>query len=237
ERRAFAEQLLVLGRRLARKRQRRAHQRAQLLEADRLRHVVEGARLQRRDRVLGAAEGGDYRHRQVCAQARNVTHQLAGLAVGQPHVGEAELKATVLQPLLRLGDGRHARHPEAHLEQRQLEQLADVGLVVDHQRLVVARLLASLDPGHGLAGLLATTRKCAPETSRTCSSTARLAAHSSRARYRPRPVPKLSVVKNGSKSWPRLDGGTPGPLSVTLSSTRSPALRAEMRIAAGSARA
>jgi hypothetical protein len=43
----------------------------------------------------------------------------------------------------------------------------------------------------------------------------------------------LSVVKKGSNSWPRLDGGTPGPLSITLSSTRSPALRAEMRIAAG----
>src|SRR5262249_11465438 len=107
----------------------------------------------------------------------------------------------------------------------------------DHEHLVVARLLASLDPVHDLAGLRATTRKCAPEASRTYSRTARLAAHSSRARERPSPVPLLSVVKKGSKSCPRLEGGTPGPLASTPNSSRAPAVRAERRIAPGSARA
>jgi len=57
----------------------------------------------------------------------------------QAHVGEAEVVAIALQPLLRLGDRAYALHAEPHLDQRQLEQLADVGLVIDDQDIGAAR--------------------------------------------------------------------------------------------------
>src|SRR2546428_297234 len=197
ERRAFAEQALVLCRRRGRQRQRRAHQGAQLLEAHRLGDVIEGPGLERGDRVFRAAESGDHRHRKIARKAGDVAHQLEALAVGQAHVGEAQVVALVLEPLLGLGDGAGARHAQAHLDQRQLEQLADVGLVIDDQDLRPARRHASLGALHAWR---ATMRKCAPALSSTYSSSARLAAHSSRARYSPRPVPLLSVVKKGSNS-------------------------------------
>src|SRR5688500_14223359 len=221
ERRALAEHLLALGRRRRRQRERRAHQRAQLLQPDRLGDIVEGAGLERRDGVLRAAVRGDHRHRQVDRQAGDMAHQVQAFAVGEPHVGEAQVVALGLEPLLGLGDRAHARHAQPHLHQRELEQLADVGLVVDHQHLGAGGRRAPLRPAAHARASRARMRKCAPAGPFTYSSSARLAAHSSRARYSPRPVPLLSVVKNGSNSWPWLAAGTPGPLSMTLNSTRS----------------
>src|SRR5205807_2326726 len=239
ERRAVAQQPLALGRRLGGigQRQRRFHQGAQLLETDRLGNVVEGARLERGDRVLGAAMSGDHSHRQVGAEPGDMAHQLEPLAVREPHVSEAEVVAIALQPLLRLGDRAHALHAEPHLDQRQLEQLANVGLVVDDQDIGAARRGAPFGALHAARASLITILKCAPGMSLTYSSSAWLAAHSSRARYRPRPVPLLSVVKNGSNSWPWLDGGTPGPLSMTLNSTRPAKPPSATRTLRGSLRA
>ncbi len=232
-------QVLVSRRRLAAvgQRKRGAHQRAQLLEPDRLRDIVEGARLERGHRVLGAAVGGDHRHRDVGGLPGNVAHQVESFAVGEAHVGQAKVVALLLQPLLGLGDGADRGDLEPHAHQRQLEQLADIGLVVDHQYVGAARSGAPLGALHAARASLITILKCAPGMSLTYSSNARLAAHSSRARYRPRPVPLLSVVKNGSNSWPWLDGGTPGPLSMTLNSTRPAKPPSAMRTLRGSLRA
>src|SRR5438132_1670069 len=88
-----------------RKRERRAHQRAQLLEPDRLGDIVEGARLERRHGVLGAAVSGDYSHRHVGRVPGDVAHEVEALAVRQAHVGETEVVALLLELFLRLGDG------------------------------------------------------------------------------------------------------------------------------------
>src|SRR5207244_12936955 len=190
-------------------------------------HVVEGAGLERGHRVLGAAVGGDHGHRHIGGLAGDVAHQVEAFAVGEPHVGQAKVVALLLQALLRLGDGADRRDIEPHAHQRQLEQLADIGLVVDDQDVGGRALQAARASRHRM-------RKCAPAESLTYSSVARLAAHSSRARYRPRPVPLASVVKNGSNSWPWLDGGTPGPLSMTLNSTRPAKPPSAMRTLRGS---
>src|SRR5262249_17364211 len=143
----------------------------------------------------------------------------------------------VLQQVLRLGERADAGDAEPHLHQRELEQLADVGLVVDYQHL-----RAALRPGSAF-GLFHDGRasrqrilKCAPGVSSTYSRIARLALHSSRARYRPRPVPLLSVVKNGSNSCPWSTAGTPRPLSKTESSMRSAKAPMARRTLRGSAR-
>jgi hypothetical protein len=111
-----------------------------------------------------------------------VPHEIEALAIGEPHVGEAQVEALLLQALLRLGDRGRRGHGEPHLDQRELEQLADIGLVVDHQHLRAALRRASFGALHDPGALRATTRKCAPAPAWTYSSSARLAAHSSRAR-------------------------------------------------------
>src|SRR5439155_25689277 len=145
-------------------------------------------------------------------------------------------EALVLQALLCLGDGADARHVEPHAHQGQLEELADVGLVIDDEHLG-GSALGAVGSSHAARASRQRMRKCAPGMSFTYSSVARLASQSSRARYRPSPVPFASVVKNGSKSCPWLAPATPGPLSMTLNSTRS-AKRATRTITLrGSARA
>src|SRR5687768_3492105 len=149
-------------------------------------------------------------------------HQLETLAVAQAHVGEAQVVALGLQALLRLGDRAHAFHPEAHLGEGELEQLADIGLVVDHQNVGRARRGGTpFDSFHVDFAWRQRMRKCAPGGLFAYSRVALFASQSSRARYRPRPVPLASVVKNGSNSCAWIEAGTPGPLSITESSTRS----------------
>jgi CheY-like chemotaxis protein len=184
ERRAFAEELLVLGRDLApvRKRQRGLHERAQLLEADRLRDVVERAGLERGDGIVGAAEGGDHGHRQVAAHRSDVAHQLQPLPVREAHVGKAQVVAIRLQARLGVGHGADALHAEAHLQQRELEQLANVGLVVHNQHARARGASGATLGGLHVRAALSRTRKCAPERSFTYSSRPPLAEQSSRAR-------------------------------------------------------
>ena len=52
-----------------------------------------------------------------------------------------------------------------------------------------------------------------------CASTKRLAVES------PSPVPRALVVKNGVKSFSRISGGMPGPLSVTVMRHIEPVVR------------
>ena len=151
-RRAFAEQPvraagLRLGRSLLRQVERRLDERAQLFERQRLRHVIERARLQCRNRVLGAAVRRDHRDRKVGAMRADVAHQLEAVAVRQPHVGEAEVEALALEKAGRLGDRSGALDPEAHADQGQLQQLADVGFVVDHEHRGL-RCCAAFRPVH-----------------------------------------------------------------------------------------
>ena len=151
-RRAFTEQPvrttgLGLGRRLLRQVERRLDERTQLFERQGLRHVVERARLQGRHRVLGAAVRRDHRDREVGTVRTDVAHQLQAVAVGEAHVGEAQVEALALEKAGRLGDRSGALDPEAHPDQGQLQQFADVGFVVDDEHRGL-RCCAAFRPVH-----------------------------------------------------------------------------------------
>jgi hypothetical protein len=138
DRRRLAEQLACRGRparRLVRHLERLLDQRAQLLERDRLREVVERPGLERGDRVLRAAERRDHGDGHVEALLVDVLDDAQALAVGQPHVGEARSSSRVepvASPRFR------ARGVEAHPRERELEQLEQVGLVVDQENFGLA---------------------------------------------------------------------------------------------------
>ena len=130
----FAEQLVaVAGLRFLGNLQRLLDQRAQLLEGDGLGQVVESAGLQRRHRVLGAAEGGDHRHRHVECLLRDVLDDAQAFAVGQVPVGQAEVERSAVEQALGLADRFRANRVETHARQRQLEQFEEIRLVVDDQ--------------------------------------------------------------------------------------------------------
>jgi len=111
-----------------------------------------------------------------------MAHELEAVAVGKPHVGEAQVVAFGFQLLLRLRDAAHALHVEPHAHERELEELANVGLVVDHEHLGGGTLGAALGASHAARASRHRMRKCAPGPSFTYSRVARFAAQSSRAR-------------------------------------------------------
>ena len=131
----------------------------------------------------------------------DVAHQVEALAVGQAHVGEAQVEASLAAGARFASATEPARSTaEAHPDERELEQLADVGLVVDDQHGCFARR-ATLRPLHARTPRPSDAEMRARHAVDVLER-APFAAHSSRAMYRPRPVPSLSVVKNGSNSWP-----------------------------------
>jgi hypothetical protein len=111
----------------------RLDQGAQLLQADRLGQVVEGAGLQRGHGIAGAAEGGDHRHRRLRAVLGDVADDLQAFAIGQAHVGQAELEIALLERRDGFADRAGTFRRQAHAGQRQVDQFADVGLVVDDE--------------------------------------------------------------------------------------------------------
>ena len=117
----------------------RADQRAQRIQSDRLGEVIEGAGLERRHRVLGAAVGGDDRHRCVRAARGDQADQLESVAVRQSHVGQAQRVSLLHHQPARLRQIRRHVDVEAHADQRELHQLAQVLLVVDDQDASHAR--------------------------------------------------------------------------------------------------
>ena len=76
------------------------------------------------------------------------------LAVGQAHVGEAQVERLLVEQPDRLGDRFGAGRVEPHARQRELEQLEQVGLVVDDEHSGLAADFA----GHGSLPLMSTLR-------------------------------------------------------------------------------
>jgi hypothetical protein len=113
--------------------QRGGDQPAQRAEVDRLRDEVERAELERPHRRLDVAVRRDHRHRHARAVRLYPLDEVEPVAVGQAHVGEHEAVALPAE----LADGARvvARrvHLELHAAERDGQQLADVGLVVDDQ--------------------------------------------------------------------------------------------------------
>ena len=65
----------------------------------------------------------------------DVLDDAQALAVGQAHVGEAQVERLLVEQPDRLADRFGARRVEPHPRQRELEQLEQVGLVVDDEHL------------------------------------------------------------------------------------------------------
>ena len=117
--------------------ERRGDDGAELLQVDRLGQVVVGAGLQRLDRVLGRAVGGDDdRLLAPAALFEPAQHVQAG-AVGQPHVGDDGAVGPVLQVQQRLLHRARGLDVVALAQQRQLVERAQVGFVVDDQQAEV----------------------------------------------------------------------------------------------------
>ena len=133
-RRRRAEQVIGARRlRFFRDLQRLLDQCPQLLERYRLRQIVERAGLERRDGVLRTAERRDDGDRDVETFLVDVLDDAQALAIGQPHVGQAQIEWLLVEETDGLGHRFRARRVEAHARQRELQQLEQVRLVVDHE--------------------------------------------------------------------------------------------------------
>src|SRR5690554_1566155 len=146
----------------------------------------------------------------------NTFENIETIPIGQSHIGQAQTVTPRLQTLKGIAHSAHGFTGQAHAQQGQFKQFPNVGLVIDHQHV-----------GHqGLAlihgQLLPLSTKCAPSSARARSRLAPLASASSRAIYKPSPVPLGSVVAKGSKTFSYMSGSIPGPSSTTCNATRDP---------------
>lgn len=113
--------------------QRVLDQAAQHADVHRLADEVEGAGLQGFHRQVHAAERGDHRHRGLRIVLGDFGDQLDAVAVGQPHVGQAQVVGIVGQQLARFGQVGGGADAQAHPAQGENKQFANVTLVIDNQ--------------------------------------------------------------------------------------------------------
>ncbi len=113
--------------------QRMGDQAAQHGDVHRLADEVEGTGLQRLHGQLDVAERGDHGHRQLRVVAGDVAHQVDAVAVGQVHVGQAQVVGVASQQLARLAQVGGGVDAQAHAAQGEGEELTDVALVIDNQ--------------------------------------------------------------------------------------------------------
>ena len=176
---------------------------AQVVEVQRLRNEIECAELQGLHGRLDVAVRGYHRDRHAGRVGLHPFDQFEAVAVGQAHVGQADIEFAVFERLPRachvFGDDRLHVHPA----QRQREQLPDVGFIVDHEchgflhcvPVVPCRLIDQSPTASQRFGSANTIRKILPPPSRGLKvSVARLSSHSSREIYKPSPVPPLLAV-------------------------------------------
>ena len=130
----------MLGRRRGRRRalgvvqfQRMLDHAAQHADIHRLADEIEGAGLQCFHRQVHAAEGGDHRHLRAWVVAGNFADQLDAVAVGQAHVGQAQVEAVVGQQFTGFGEVGGGADAQPHAAQGEHQQFADVAFVVNNQ--------------------------------------------------------------------------------------------------------
>ena len=78
----------------------RRHELAQIVQVERLRHEVERAELQRADGRFDAAVRRDHGDRRAGHLALNPLDELEPVAIGKPHVGEAQVECLLAERLL-----------------------------------------------------------------------------------------------------------------------------------------
>ncbi|KJU76517.1 hypothetical protein N619_28195 [Ectopseudomonas oleovorans] len=117
---------------------------AQATEVHRFGEKVEGAGLERVDRGVQAAVGGDHRHGNLRVALLDVLHQIQAGAIGQAHIGEAQVERLACQPLARFLDVAGAAGVQLHASEGDFQQLADIGFVVDDQGSLTVHAQLSL---------------------------------------------------------------------------------------------
>jgi len=127
----------------------RTDQFAQGLEFDRLGDKIEGAQLERADGRFDAPVRGDDRNRQARNPGLDVRHQIQAVAIGQAHVGQAQPITALLEQRARLAQRGGTATGQPHAQQRQLQQLADVILIVDDEHVDARRSDTPVGLRHG----------------------------------------------------------------------------------------
>ena len=107
---------------------------AQRRHVERLGNEIERAELERADSGLDVAVRRDHRHRRLRLVRLDPLDDVQAVAVGQPHVGEAQIEGGAAQLARGRADSVGRGHVEVHALERDAEQLADVWLVVDNER-------------------------------------------------------------------------------------------------------
>ena len=111
----------------------RGNDRAKLFEVDRLGQVIERAGLERLDRVFCRAIGRDDNTTLPALLRADVADQLQAETIGQPHVGDDQVKSVFMQAGKGLRQAFSGIDPEALAQQRQLIERAQVRFVIDNQ--------------------------------------------------------------------------------------------------------
>ncbi len=102
-------------------------------EIERFRDEVECAELQRANGRFDAAVRRDHGDRSAGHLALNPLDELEPVAVGQTHVGEAEVERLLAERLLGGRDVETRARRDIHALERDRQELADVGFVVDDE--------------------------------------------------------------------------------------------------------
>ena len=74
----------------------------------------------------------------------DVLHQIQAGAIGQAHIGQAQVERLARQPLARFLDVAGATGVQLHASEGDFQQLADIGFVVDDQGSLTVHAQLSL---------------------------------------------------------------------------------------------
>ena len=113
--------------------QRTGDQLTQALQVNGLGQKVERPCLECIDSGIQAAVCGDHGNGRAWAVLLDMPHYAHTIAIGQTHVGQAECVLIAAQQRESLGHSGCALRAYVHARKRHIQQLKDVGLVVDDQ--------------------------------------------------------------------------------------------------------
>src|SRR4051794_10603663 len=193
----------------------------ELVGAERLRHVVVGAGVERADLLALVADRAEHDDREG-APAAHLLADLDTAAVGQDEVEDHDVGRAHGDGVEGLPLRRGLRDLETRGAQDDPQAAEDLGLVVDDEDVRAALRHAGAS-GREAGRLTAKLAPC-PSTGRCSSSRPPLASTNPRLIASPRPAPAPSPGpraprarprKNGSKIASACAAATPGPSSVT----------------------
>ena len=134
-----------------------SHQLPEFFQCQWFGNKIKSPQFQRLDGALDAAVGRDHGHRHLRIILLHVLYEGQAIAVGQPHVGEAQVWNLLLQCRPGRCETAHRAGLEFHAPQGDFQQFQDVRFVI-HQQYVGLR--------HGVTGSLLTVTRKALSSSR-----------------------------------------------------------------------